>query len=34
MARFLYKEGGGGGFHCLMRVYPVPGVATVSILLS
>jgi len=20
--RFFYKEGGGGGFHCLMRLYP------------
>jgi len=19
---YFYKEGGGGGFHCLMRVYP------------
>jgi CubicO group peptidase (beta-lactamase class C family) len=23
--RFLYKEGGGGGFHCMMRVYPDAG---------
>lgn len=28
-ARFLYKEGGGGGFHCMMRVYPASGIATV-----
>ena len=28
-ARFLYKEGGGGGFHCMMRVYPVSGIASV-----
>ena len=27
--RFFYKEGGGGGFHCMMRVYPVAGIATV-----
>jgi D-alanyl-D-alanine carboxypeptidase len=26
---FFYKEGGGGGFHHLMRVYPASGVATV-----
>ena len=28
-ARFFYKEGGGGGFHCMMRVYPGSGIATV-----
>lgn len=28
-ARFLYKEGGGGGFHCMMRVYPVSRIATI-----
>ena len=28
-ARVLYKEGGGGGFHCMMRVYPSSGIATV-----
>jgi CubicO group peptidase (beta-lactamase class C family) len=27
--RFFYKEGGGGGFHSMMRVYPASGVATV-----
>jgi CubicO group peptidase (beta-lactamase class C family) len=27
--RFFYKEGGGGGFHSLMRLYPDAGVATV-----
>jgi CubicO group peptidase (beta-lactamase class C family) len=27
--RFYYKEGGGGGFHCEMRLYPGPGVASV-----
>lgn len=27
--RCFFKEGGGGGFHCLMRVYPSAGVATV-----
>jgi CubicO group peptidase (beta-lactamase class C family) len=26
---FYYKEGGGGGFHCEMRIYPTPGVGTV-----
>ncbi|MEQ1871706.1 MAG: serine hydrolase domain-containing protein [Vicinamibacterales bacterium] len=28
-ARFLYKEGGGGGFHCMMRVYPSSKTATI-----
>jgi CubicO group peptidase (beta-lactamase class C family) len=28
-SRFFYKEGGGGGFHSMMRVYPASGVATV-----
>jgi len=28
-ADYYYKEGGGGGFHCLMRVYPAHGIATV-----
>jgi CubicO group peptidase (beta-lactamase class C family) len=27
--RVLYKEGGGGGFHCLMRLYPGAGVGSV-----
>jgi CubicO group peptidase (beta-lactamase class C family) len=27
--RFFYKEGGGGGFHCMMRVYPEEGIGTV-----
>jgi CubicO group peptidase (beta-lactamase class C family) len=27
--RFYYKEGGGGGFHCEMRLYPQRGVASV-----
>jgi CubicO group peptidase (beta-lactamase class C family) len=27
--RFLYKEGGGGGFHSMMRLYPEQGVGTV-----
>jgi len=27
--RFFYKEGGGGGFHCMMRVYPGDGIGTV-----
>lgn len=26
---FFFKEGGGGGFHCEMRLYPAPGVGTV-----
>ena len=26
---FFYKEGGGGGFHCMMRLYPADGIATV-----
>jgi hypothetical protein len=28
-ADFFYKEGGGGGFHCLMRVYPSRQIATI-----
>lgn len=28
-ARFYFKEGGGGGFHCMMRVYRDAGIATV-----
>jgi D-alanyl-D-alanine carboxypeptidase len=28
-ARVFYKEGGGGGFHSMMRVYPGDGIATV-----
>jgi D-alanyl-D-alanine carboxypeptidase len=28
-APFFYKEGGGGGFHCMMRVYRGSGIATV-----
>lgn len=27
--RCFYKEGGGGGFHCLMRLYPHVGLASV-----
>jgi CubicO group peptidase (beta-lactamase class C family) len=27
--RFYYKEGGGGGFHCEMRLYPQAGRATI-----
>lgn len=27
--RFFYKEGGGGGFHCLMRLYAEAALATV-----
>jgi D-alanyl-D-alanine carboxypeptidase len=29
LSRFLYKEGGGGGFHCMMRLYPAAGIGTV-----
>ena len=28
-ARLFYKEGGGGGFHCMMRLYPGAGIGTV-----
>jgi D-alanyl-D-alanine carboxypeptidase len=27
--RFFYKEGGGGGFHCMMRLYPAAGIGSV-----
>jgi CubicO group peptidase (beta-lactamase class C family) len=27
--RFFFKEGGGGGFHCMMRLYPRDGVGSV-----
>jgi hypothetical protein len=27
--RVFYKEGGGGGFRCMMRLYPHCGVGTV-----
>ena len=27
--RYFYKEGGGGGFHCMMRLYPNAGIGTV-----
>ena len=27
--RYLFKEGGGGGFHAEMRIYPERGVGTV-----
>jgi hypothetical protein len=27
--RLFYKEGGGGGFHCMMRLYPDEGIGTV-----
>jgi hypothetical protein len=29
-APFFYKEGGGGGFHCMMRLYAHDGVGTVA----
>lgn len=28
--RFFYKEGGGGGFHCMMRLYPAVRLGTVA----
>jgi D-alanyl-D-alanine carboxypeptidase len=28
-ARYLFKEGGGGGFHAEMRLYPLKGIASV-----
>ena len=28
-APFFFKEGGGGGFHSMMRVYPDAGIGTV-----
>jgi D-alanyl-D-alanine carboxypeptidase len=28
--RFFFKEGGGGGFHCMMRLYPDAGIGTVA----
>jgi CubicO group peptidase (beta-lactamase class C family) len=28
--RFFFKEGGGGGFHCMMRIYPAGGVGTIA----
>ena len=27
---FFYKEGGGGGFHCMMRLYARDGLGTVA----
>jgi CubicO group peptidase (beta-lactamase class C family) len=27
--RYFYKEGGGGGFHSMMRLYPASGIATI-----
>jgi hypothetical protein len=27
--RFFYKEGGGGGFHAMMRLYPSSGLGTI-----
>ena len=29
-AKYFYKEGGGGGFHCEMRMYPVRKIASVA----
>jgi CubicO group peptidase (beta-lactamase class C family) len=28
--RFFFKEGGGGGFHCMMRLYPAGGIGTIA----
>jgi CubicO group peptidase (beta-lactamase class C family) len=33
-SRFYYKEGGGGGFHCLMRVYPVSGAGIATVVMT
>ena len=30
-AKYFFKEGGGGGFHCEMRIYPAYGIASVVI---
>jgi len=30
-AQYYFKEGGGGGFHCEMRIYPSSGIASVVI---
>ena len=30
-APFYYKEGGGGGFHCMMRLYPAAGLGVVAL---
>jgi len=27
--QYYFKEGGGGGYHCAMRIYPARGIATV-----
>ena len=27
--RYRFKEGGGGGFHSMMRLYPAEGIGTV-----
>ncbi len=29
-ATCFYKEGGGGGFHCMMRLYAADGIGTVA----
>lgn len=33
-SRFFYKEGGGGGFHAMMRVYPVSGRGVATIVMT
>jgi CubicO group peptidase (beta-lactamase class C family) len=33
-SRFYYKEGGGGGFHSLMRVYPLSGAGVATIVMT
>lgn len=33
-AVYFFKEGGGGGFHCEMRIYPTKGVASVVLVNS
>jgi len=27
--RYFYKEGGGGGYHCEMRLYPSTGIGSI-----
>src|SRR5262249_19701404 len=29
LSGYLFKEGGGGGFHCMMRLYPTHRIGTV-----
>jgi D-alanyl-D-alanine carboxypeptidase len=29
--KYFFKEGGGGGFHCEMRIYPAAGIGSVAV---